>query len=100
MHRALGGIHACASLNFHELKWLQASKELEQLRPVLPASYQVRIDLMLGHCYEQLREHDRELQAFERAAADSRGGISAHAGLAMALMKLGKTDRGEQNWRR
>ncbi|HEY1599327.1 MAG TPA: tetratricopeptide repeat protein [Pirellulales bacterium] len=82
-----------AELDFHEMKWMQASKELERLRLVLPSTYHVRIDLMLGRCYDQLREHDLELQAYERAANDPRGGVPAHAGLAMALMKIGKTDR-------
>ena len=71
-----------ACLDFDDGKWLAASKELERVRPILPPFVNVlQADLMLGQCYERLREYDRAVQAYELAVRDSGNTLVAHAHL-------------------
>ncbi|HZZ82334.1 MAG TPA: tetratricopeptide repeat protein [Gemmataceae bacterium] len=81
-----------ACLDFHEMKWGDASKKLIEARSVMPSGYAVRIDLMLGKCYEALGEHDREVEVYERAVAEG-ATVAAHAALAQALMRVGQSER-------
>jgi tetratricopeptide (TPR) repeat protein len=73
--------------------WLAASSALEALRPDLQRWPQLvrETDLLLGQCYAQLGDPDRQYVAYRRAAADDPDDAAAF-GVASSLLALGKLD--------
>jgi tetratricopeptide (TPR) repeat protein len=75
-------------------KWLEASRLLERGRPLLAATPELAnlADLLLGKCYNQLGEADRETAAYRRALASDPASIPASAGLVSALWNIGRIE--------
>lgn len=71
---------------------------LETVREELgPASeWSGRVDVLLGHCYRQIGEHEHELQAFRRAVQDEPTWAVAGIGLGAALLTTGRIDEALQ----
>lgn len=76
-----------------EGKWLEASHALEKVRPLLGGSTDaiVRADLLLGRCYQQLKDA-RQLAVFRRAAAQNSDNVQAALGVGMALLNSGRLE--------
>jgi len=70
-------------------KWLDATREFERLRPSM-GNRQAQIDLVLGHCYEVLRQPDKQLEAYRRAITSNPNSLPAHIGLGRALLAVGQ----------
>jgi tetratricopeptide (TPR) repeat protein len=83
-----------ARLKISEEKWLEASRILERVRPQLVESPELSLqaDLLLGQCFQQLGDPDKQLEAFQRAAAGAPLNVAARRGRADALTRLGKQD--------
>lgn len=70
-------------------KWLEASREFERLRASMPG-LKTQIDLILGRCYEILRQTDKQLAAYKRAVGEAPGSLDANIGLGRALQAVGQ----------
>ena len=75
-----------------------AIKLLEEVRQDLgPASeWSGRVNVLLGHCYRRIGEHEQELQAFRRAVRDEPTWGVASIELGSALLSNGRLDEGLQ----
>ena len=77
-------------------KWLDASRELERLRPTLLANnpaVATQIDFSLATCFEQLRQPDRALDAYTSVLNVDKGHLNAAWGRARCLAQLGQVDK-------
>jgi len=82
-----------ARIKFAELDYLEASRELEAVRPVLEranSGYILQLDLLLARCYEFLNQPDRQLEAYRRVLARTPNHAAAVVGQATALQSLGR----------
>ena len=77
---------------FAEKKWAEASRELTRIRPSMPPTQQIGIDLYLGRCHEMLGEPDKQIEVYQRALSVKPDLIAAHVGLSTALVATGKLD--------
>jgi tetratricopeptide (TPR) repeat protein len=82
-------------------EWLRASKELERIRPDLLERPDLTkdADLLLGECYRQLGDADEQYAAYRRALNADPTGTAAAAGLASALVALGKLEQAVELYR-
>lgn len=76
-------------------KWLNATRELERLRPLMARfpDLTMQIDLLLGQCYLSQAQPDRAMDAFRRALDSDSGSIAAQLGYADALRSMGKSEK-------
>jgi tetratricopeptide (TPR) repeat protein len=81
-----------ARMLFAEKKWAEASRKLEDVRPLMPEAQQTGIDMCLGRCYEMLGRPDRQIDVYQRVLSVNPGVISAQIGLSSALVATGKFD--------
>ena len=89
-------------------RWREAARSLERLRPRLQRSAETAslsrpADLLLGCCYEQLGDADRQYDAFSRAAPASPSDptwVIAHLGMASALAALDWRDEALEEYRK
>jgi tetratricopeptide (TPR) repeat protein len=81
-----------ARLLMHQGQWLEASRRLERVRPLLESSPELgkQTDLYLGHCYEQLEEPSQQLAAYERVLTRDPQSVPARLGMANAFLALGR----------
>jgi tetratricopeptide (TPR) repeat protein len=78
-----------------ESRWLEASKELEAISPLLHAetsNLAYPADLLLGLCYEQLGNMDGRYAAYRRAVSLDPQGPRGQLGLAATLAAMGRLD--------
>src|SRR5262249_5160179 len=80
-------------------KWLEAARILESFRPRLSSGELVRLarptDALLGRCYQQLGDSDRQYAAYHRSAtADPTDPtwVATHLGMASALLAMDRVD--------
>ncbi len=78
-----------------ERNWRDAAEIFERLRmiPRKPAVMGRQIQLLLGMCYEQLGQPDRQMEAYERLLASEPNLLAARIGLATALYRAGRNER-------
>lgn len=90
-----------ARLLAQQEQWLEASRQLEQLRPSLLAIPEIaaQADYQLGKCYEQLHKTDLQLVAFRRAAGVDPTWVPARLGIARALLSAGQIDKAIEEYR-
>jgi type IV pilus assembly protein PilF len=84
-----------ARLKLAEGKFLEAARELEQVRPAmerLNAGYQSTVNMQLGRAYEVLGMPDRQLEVYRRALDAIPTSLEARIGETMALQALGRFD--------
>src|SRR5208282_6281482 len=81
-----------ARRHMYQGQWSQAAQLLESVRGRFTGqpSEANRLDYLLGNCYENLGEPDRALIAYRQALAEAPETIDAQAGVASALLALGK----------
>ena len=77
-----------------ERKWLNATRQLERLRPLMARfpDLTMQIDLLLGQCYQSRGQPDRSMDAFLRALDSDPTSVPAQLGYAQALREIGKSD--------
>jgi cellulose synthase operon protein C len=78
-----------------EAKWIEASKDLESIYPLLVTTAPTlafTADLLLANCYDQLGDIDRRYAAYRRAVALERQGAAAQFGIALTLAAMGRID--------
>jgi len=90
-----------ARISVGEMKWTEASKELEEIYPLLAgqSALAYQADLLLGRCYEQLGDIDRRYAAFRRAVSLDPEGIAGQLGLAATLAAMGRLDEALGSYR-
>jgi tetratricopeptide (TPR) repeat protein len=84
-----------ARIHAGESKWIDASKELEAIYPLLLAetpALAYTANLVLATCYEQLGDIDRRYAAYRRAVSLDSEGAAGQLGLAGTLAAMGKVD--------
>jgi tetratricopeptide (TPR) repeat protein len=90
-----------ARIKFAENKYLEASRDLESVRPILArfsrTAYTLQVDLMLGKCYEYLNQPDRQLEVYRRVLEVTPNQAGARLGEAMALQSLGRHAEADQS---
>lgn len=91
-----------ANLLVHKGDWVRAVRTLERAREQLPATSDLgpQIDLLLGACYEQLDEPERQLACYRRAALRDPLGAAASTGLVATLLTMGKIDEALDEYQR
>lgn len=89
-----------ARLEFLGGQWLAASRRFEQLRAELTAWPDLgkQANYWMGKCYQELGEPDRALTAFRQAAMVDPLWIPARAGIAAALVSLGRIEEAFQEY--
>jgi Tfp pilus assembly protein PilF len=75
-----------------EQKWPEAAALLERVRPQLPkdSKLPLKANLLLGRCFEQMGDGDRQLAAFTRASQIEPLNGGSHLGLTTALLNQGR----------
>jgi tetratricopeptide (TPR) repeat protein len=83
-------------------RWAEAARLLERTRPLVEILPELtrRVDLYLGHCYEQLHEPSLQLTAYNRALAFDPESLPARLGLASAQAAVGRADEAVNEYRR
>ena len=81
-----------ARIGIAEGDWIKASRELEDVRPLMsPWPTQMRqIDVLLGQCYERMAQYDRALDSYYRAHMSDPDMATAKAGLRRMEAAVGK----------
>ncbi len=82
-------------------QWFEASRLLEQVRPMFKAlaSLTLQVDLMLAACYERLEEPERQLAACQRVIALDPASVIGRQGIATAQWALGQHDEAIEQYR-
>ncbi len=82
-------------------QWLVASRHFERLRPALTAWPDVvkQVDFWLGGCYRALGNADQQLAAYRRAVGVDPFWIPARAGVAAALLAMGRVEEALDEYR-
>lgn len=82
-------------------QWLVASRHFERLRPALTAWPDVvkQVDFWLGGCYRALGNADQQLAAYRRAVSVDPFWIPARAGVAAALLSIGRVEEALDEYR-
>jgi len=88
-------------LRMAELRWSEAARILEQVRPLLEVSPELieQVDLQLGQCYERLNEPAAQLAAYGRVLARNAASLPARLGMAAAQAALGRGDDALEQYR-
>jgi len=85
-----------ARIEYAEAKFLEASRDLEAIRPAIARipskNYAQQLDVMLGTSYEQLGQWDRSLEVFRELLRSYPDILRARLGEAIALGNLGRHD--------
>jgi len=82
-----------ARIDLMERRWLSARQKLEKIRSTLIATDLLKqIDLWIGHCYGQLGNSERQMQAYRRALATDPDYAPARAALSELFMSMGRAD--------
>lgn len=83
-----------ARLKIAEARWQEAIQLLESVREELGAvsDWHSRVHVLLGVAYRNVGDHERELQAFQRAVQDEPGWVTANLGLGEAYLNNGRID--------
>lgn len=90
-----------ARKEFVAQQWLVASRHFERLRPALTAWPDVvkQVDFWLGGCYQALGNADQQLAAYRRAVSVDPFWIPARAGVATALLSIGRVEEALDEYR-
>jgi tetratricopeptide (TPR) repeat protein len=94
-----------ARVHMQKEEWFPASRVLEELRLLVgqQPEFAFQIEMLLGRCYERLREPDRALESYEQALRlrpDSPDELRARRGKASALLTQGRLDEALVEFRR
>jgi tetratricopeptide (TPR) repeat protein len=75
-------------------KWSEATRLLEEIRPLLALSPELttQADLLLGQCNERLGDTSRQLAAYRRATKGDPLLVAARFGVASSLLGLGRVN--------
>ena len=90
-----------ARILFEQKEWLKAQQLYSNLRNSLADWPEMikDVDLRLGDCYEQLRNSDQQLAAYRRALNADPTWVPARAGLARALLQVGRVEESLEQFR-
>jgi tetratricopeptide (TPR) repeat protein len=81
-------LEACERTRKRE--WLDAARQLEHLRPILPERAYA-IDLLLVRCYQAIGDADRRVEAARRLVEDNKTDPAAQLELNAALLAAGRS---------
>lgn len=90
-----------ARILMSEGQWLQATRLLERTGPLFHRLPELtkQVNLLLGQCYEQLGDTDRQLNAYRRAIEIDPLSIPARIGAGSALLSQGRIDEALSQYR-
>lgn len=82
--------------------WANAVKQLEKARPDLSLSptLAMQADYLIGQCYAELGDLEKQYQAYRRAVASKHDWVAASAALAATQAAMGKVDDALETYRR
>jgi cellulose synthase operon protein C len=83
-----------ARIAIRQGQWQKAAGLLQTARPMLANDpvFVMQVDLLLGSCFNQLRDADQQIATYQRAQQLDPLNPAPRYGLAMALVSLGRLD--------
>ena len=88
-------------IEFAEAKYLEASRDLEAVRPAIARisykNYSQQLDVMLGVCYEKLGQWDREVEVYREVLRKYPDLMRVRLGEAIALDNLGRYEEAAES---
>jgi tetratricopeptide (TPR) repeat protein len=83
-----------------EQEWLKAARTMEKLRPLMARfpDLTMKLDLMMGQCYQNQGQPDRALDAYRRVLDADPSSLPARLGYAQAMSAVGKTKQAQSEF--